>query len=117
MKKTLTRVGWSGPLRVSGKTKTGARQKKKKRKRRVVVRLGYALRRKRRNEKENKRKERKRNLESFPKLKILGKKVKGTFMMLIENGFIKDQDSKCKKILNRILNYFVKKRLHLFVIK
>jgi hypothetical protein len=46
----------------------------------------------------NKRKGRKRNLESFPNMKILGKKVKGTFMMLIENGFIKDQNSKCKKI-------------------
>jgi hypothetical protein len=32
-------------------------------------------------------------------LKILVEKEKGTFMILIENGFIKDQDSKCKKIL------------------
>jgi hypothetical protein len=46
----------------------------------------------------NKRKGRERNLESFPNMKILGKKVKGTFMISIKNGFIKDQDSERKKI-------------------
>jgi hypothetical protein len=61
--------------------------------------MGCALRRKVEKKEKNKRKGRKNNLESFPNLKILGKKVKGTIMISIENGFIKDQDSKCKKIL------------------
>jgi hypothetical protein len=36
--------------------------------------MGHALRRKGEKKKKNKRKGRKRNLESFPNLKILGKK-------------------------------------------
>jgi hypothetical protein len=71
----------------------------KRKRRREVGRLGCSLRRKGEKKKKNKRKGRKRNLESFPNLKILVEKEKGTFMILIENGFIKDQDSKCKKIL------------------
>jgi hypothetical protein len=61
-------------------------------------RMGRVLRRKGEKREKNKRKGRKRNLESFPNLKILGKKVKGTFMISIKNGFIKDQDSERKKI-------------------
>jgi hypothetical protein len=70
----------------------------KRKRRREVGRLGCSLRRKGEKKRKNKRKGRKRNLESFPNLKILVEKEKGAFMILIENGFIKDQDSKCKKI-------------------
>jgi hypothetical protein len=50
-------------------------------------------------------------LESFPNLKILGKKVKGTITISIENGFIKDQDSKCKKILEQNFELFYKENV------
>jgi hypothetical protein len=50
-------------------------------------------------------------LESFPNLKILGKKLKGTIMILIENGFIKDQDSMCKKILEYNFELFYKEKI------
>jgi hypothetical protein len=40
--------------------------------------MGCALRRKVEKKEKNKRKGRKKNLKSFPNLKILGKKVKGT---------------------------------------
>jgi hypothetical protein len=61
--------------------------------------MGRALRRKGEKKEKNKRKGRKRNLDSFPNFKILGKKLKGTIMISIENGFINDQDYKCKNIL------------------